>query len=99
MSSPDDASLDPDALHTALEACCDLLVTLTSIDRGAERDDRSSAHLARASRSLVDVIAELRLARTGEPSIVSLGFVLEADAPDPAREQSAGRQVSPRRTA
>jgi hypothetical protein len=80
MTGPHNSTPDSDQLQSALEASCDALMTLQSMDREAtnRRSDGSSPwlHVTEAIESLRSAITELRLARDEEESMVGLGFVV-----------------------
>jgi hypothetical protein len=102
MSHSLEPTLDPDTLQSALEASCDALMTLQSIEHGAREDEEPCAarrHVVQAIDSLRFAIDELRLAREEDASIVGHGFVVRADPVTGARGPGADGQVRPRRTA
>jgi hypothetical protein len=88
MSVVQQTRLDPDKLQTALEASCDALMMLQSMelaaDRGDDDDDGDDSlahqHVREATESLRCAIVELRQARSQDASVVGLGFVVGADA-------------------
>jgi hypothetical protein len=95
-------SLDSDSLHDALEASCDALMVLQSIEpedtgHGAA-GPAATRHLHHAIDSLRSAIAQLRMARDENASLVGLGFVLRDDCRHMPGAPTH-RQVRPRRTA
>jgi hypothetical protein len=100
MTQPcDNQSLDPDTLQSALEASCDALMTLQSLDRGTREPSPALGHVAQAIDSLRFAIEQLRLARDEDSSIVGMGFVVRSEPGSRRRGATPGDQVSPRRTA
>jgi hypothetical protein len=83
-----------------LEAACDALVTLGSIEvlPGTPDDRPGAGHVAKAISHLRQAIDELRDAQAEDKTGLALGFVL---APDPRNPGGSGltSQSSPRRTA
>jgi hypothetical protein len=96
-----DSSLDQEKLQTVLETSCDALMMLQSMDRGHGATDNPQAyqHLLLATESLRSTIAELRLARDEEASVVGLGFVVRGDARHLPSRPRVSAQARPRRTA
>jgi hypothetical protein len=82
MSLPHDSSLDPHRLQTALDASCDALMMLQSLDPapGASEVCAAHQHIRRATKSLRCAIEQLRLAHGEEPSMVGLGFVVRTES-------------------
>ena len=84
-------------LEAALEASCASILALDSI-RDEALDARSIyAQITRGVEALRAAINELRAVHDAETSMLAFGFVLAAS---PGwQDETAGRQVSPRRTA
>jgi hypothetical protein len=100
MTHPRDYLPILDRIGVALEATCDALITLQSIDvlptAGEAADARG--RVARAITHLQHAIEELRDARAQGHTGVALGFVLAPDRRD-SGEDGRTDQSSPRRTA
>ena len=88
-----------DRIATALDATCDALMTLQSLDLLATAPDgqRVDGHVARAISHLRYATDELREAHTQGQTGLALGFVLARDCRAPSGD--VGLQSSPRRTA
>ena len=85
-------------LEAALEASCASILALDSI-RDEALDARSIyAQITRGVEALRAAINELRAVHDTEISMLAFGFVLAAP-PGWQRNEAAGRQVKPRRTA
>lgn len=95
-------SLDSNSLHNALEASCDALMVLQSMESRDTGSDGSgypaTRHLLHAIDSLRNAIAQLRMARDENASLIALGFVLRDDCVQ-VRGARSERHVRPRRTA
>lgn len=100
MTHPRDYLPFLDRIGMALEATCDALMTLQSIDVLPTRpeDEHGEGHVARASTHLRRAIDELREAQAHGQTGLALGFVLARDRHSSNGDGSAG-QSSPRRTA
>ena len=85
-------------LEAALEASCASLIALESIRDEALDARPVYAQISRGVESLRAAIAELRAVHDAETSMLAFGFVLAA-SPGWQQNETAGRQVSPRRTA
>jgi hypothetical protein len=89
-----------DRIGTALEATCDALLTLQSIEvlPGVPEDGPGEGHIARAIAHLRHAIDELRdLQAQGETGL-ALGFVLARDQDESDGGRGTGQSI-PRRTA
>jgi hypothetical protein len=100
MTHPRDYLPVLDRLEVALEATCDALMTVQSIDvpPSIPEDRNGEGHVARAIAHLRCAVDELREAQTDRQTGLALGFVL---ARDERRSTAEGEpdQSSPRRTA
>ena len=99
MTHPRDYLLVLDRIEAALEATCDALITLQSIDvlPGIE-EDPGEVHVAQAMSHLRQAIDELRDAQAKGQTGLALGFVLAGDRREPGHKDAVN-QSSPRRTA
>ena len=99
MTHPRDYSV-LDAIGMALEATCDALLTLQSIQpRTALPEDGSGErHIARAISDLREAIDELHEAQAQGQTGLALGFVL-AQSRGESSGEGGPRQSIPRRTA
>ena len=78
-----------DHVRAATEATCEALLAielLQSLD-DPDRSVQDRRHLSQATASLRRALAELRLASTDPPGVLTLGFVLEA--PHVTQQRSA----------
>ena len=89
-----------DRIRVALEATCDALLTLQSIDvlANVPEEVRGDSHIAHAVADLRHAIDELRGAQAHGQSGLALGFVLAQDRPE-SGSNGRVRQSRPRRTA
>ena len=85
-------------LEAALEASCASLIALESIRDEALDARPIHAQITRGVESLRAAIAALRAVHEDETSMLAFGFVLAA-TPGWRQNETAGHQVSPRRTA
>jgi len=85
-------------LEAALEASCAGLIALESIRDEALDARPVHAQITRGVESLRAAIAELRAVHDTKTSLLAFGFVLAA-SPGWQRNETAGDQLSPRRTA
>jgi hypothetical protein len=97
MTHPRDYLPILDRIGVALEATCDALITLRSIDVLAGAADAAHAHehVAQAITHLEHAIEELRDAQAHGQTGLTHGFVLARDG---SKDDGTG-QSSPRRTA
>ena len=100
MTHPRDYLPILDRIGVALEATCDALITLQSIDvqPGMDQDPRAEGRVARAILHLQHAIEELRDAQAQGQTGLALGFVLARDRLSSSDDGPTG-QSSPRRTA
>ena len=100
MTHPRDYLPVLDRIGVALEATCDALMTLQSIDVLPEMSESGDgeAHVAFAIAHLRHAIDELRDAQAQGQTGLALGFVLARDQRNWNRDGESG-QSSPRRTA
>ncbi len=70
-----------DHLRAATEASCEALLAIELLEAadGPERSVQDRLHLTQATASLRRALAELRLASTDPPGVLTLGFVLGTD--------------------
>ena len=89
-----------DSVGVALEATCDALMTLQSIDvlPGGPAEATGEGRVARAISHLRDAVDELRAAQAEGQTGLALGFVLARDQRNSSADGERG-QPSPRRTA
>jgi hypothetical protein len=90
-----------DRIGVALEATCDALMTLQSIDvlpNDIEEDGNGAGHVARAMSHLRSAVEELRNAQAHGQTGLAFGFVLARDQRSSSGEGEPD-QSSPRRTA
>ena len=89
-----------DRIGLSLEATCDALVTLQSIDApsSAPEDVRLAGHVSEAIFHLRHAINELREAQSKGQTGLAMGFVLARDQRGSSSDGGAD-QSSPRRTA
>jgi hypothetical protein len=89
-----------DRIATALDATCDALMTLQSLDLLATAPDGKpvDGHVARAISHLRQATDELRDAHMQGQTGLALGFVLARDCRTPSDDEELD-QSSPRRTA
>jgi hypothetical protein len=99
MTHPRDYLPNLDRIEVALEAACDALMTLQSIDvlPGASENGHGKGHVTQAISHLRHAIDELRDARAQGQTGLALGFVLARDQHNSRADQPG--QSSPRRTA
>jgi hypothetical protein len=100
MTHPRDHLPVLDRIGVALEATCDALITLQSIDvrPGTSDDGHGETHVAYAIAHLRHAIEELRDAQAQGQTGLALGFVLARDQRNRSADKEPG-QSSPRRTA
>lgn len=100
MTHPRDYLPVLDRIGVALEATCDALITLESIDvlPGMDEDAHTGRHIAQGISHLQHAIQELRDAHAQGQTGLSLGFVLARDRRNSSNDGRTG-QSSPRRTA
>lgn len=99
MTHPRDYLPVLDRLGAALEATCDALITLQSIDvLPGIADDPGEVQVAEAIFHLRQAIDQLRDAQAKGQTGLALGFVLAGEKRESDREDPAS-QSSPRRTA
>ena len=99
MTHPRDYLPVLDRIGAALEASCDALMTLQSIEVLPRiADDPAEANVAEAISRLRQAIDALRDAQAEGQTGLALGFVLTGDRREPSRQDKAN-QSSPRRTA
>jgi hypothetical protein len=100
MTHPRDYLPVLDRFEVALEATCDALMTLQSIDvhSAVAEDERVGRHVTQAISDLRHAIDELRKAQTHGHTGLGLGFVLARDRRNGSPGDEPG-QSSPRRTA
>ena len=100
MTHPRDSLPVLDCIGAALEATCDAVMTLQSIDvlSNVREDGRVEEHVAEAILHLRHAIDELRDAQTRGQTGLALGFVLARDGQTSSRNGGSS-QSSPRRTA
>jgi hypothetical protein len=100
MTHPRDYLAVLDGIGVALEATCDALMTLRSIDAlpSVPGEECAQQHVARAISHLRHAVDELRDAQSHSQTDLALGFVLARDHRNSASEGEQG-QSSPRRTA
>jgi hypothetical protein len=100
MTHPRDYLPVLDRIGAALEATCDALMTLQSIDVLPSRPehDRGEGQVARAVSHLRQAIDELRDAQAQGQTGLAMGFVLARDQRNLTADGDPG-QSSPRRTA
>lgn len=99
MTHPRDYLPVLDRIGVALEATCDALMTLQSIDALPSIEDAGGeAHIDQAISHLRQAIDELRDAQAERHNGLALGFVLAADRRQSDRNDELN-QSSPRRTA
>ena len=100
MTHPRDYLPVLDRIGVALEATCDALMTLQSIDvLPTSPDDRDrEGHVARAVSHLRHAVDELRDAQAHGQTGLALGFVLARDQRNSSGDGEPD-QSSPRRTA
>jgi hypothetical protein len=100
MMHPRDYLPRLDRIGVALEASCDALITLQSIDMGPGTDEAPSVegHVAQAISHLQHAIEELRHAQAQGQTGLALGFVIARDRRSSSTDGQPG-QSSPRRTA
>ena len=89
-----------DRVGAALEATCDALMTLQSIDvlPGIPENGNREGHVARAISHLRHAVDELRDAQAHSQTGLALGFVLARDQRSSSGDGEPD-QSSPRRTA
>lgn len=68
-----------DHVRAATEATCEALLAIELLEAadGPDRSAQDRLHLSQATVSLRRAVAELRLASTDAPGVLTLGFVLE----------------------
>jgi hypothetical protein len=100
MTHPRDHLPVPDRVGMALEATCDALITLQSIDvvPNTPVEEGGEGHVARAIAHLRHAVDELRDAQAQGQTALALGFVLARHQRTSAGDAESG-QSSPRRTA
>lgn len=99
MTHPRDYLFVLDRIEAALEATCDALMTLQSVDTlPSIANDPGEVHVAQAISHLRQAVDELRDARSERQTGLALGFVVASDRRESGRRDSAS-QSSPRRTA
>lgn len=100
MTHPRDHLPVLDRIGVALEATCDALMTLQSIDvlSMIPEDANGAGNVARAITHLRQAVDELRGAQTRGQTGLALGFVLARDQRNASGEAEPD-QSSPRRTA
>jgi hypothetical protein len=99
MTHPRDYLPVLDRIGAALEATCDALITLQSIDvLPGIADDPGEVQVAEAIFHLRQAIDQLRDAQAKGQTGLALGFVLAGEKRESDREAPAS-QSSPRRTA
>jgi hypothetical protein len=100
MTHPRDHLSVLDRVGTALEATCDALMTLQSIDvvPSISAEESGEGHVARAISHLRHAADELRDAQAQGQTGLAVGFVLARDQRTSAGDGEPG-QSSPRRTA
>ena len=97
MTHPRDYLPGLDRIGAALEATCDALMTLQSIDAPPGMPE-GEGHVARAISHLRHAIDELRDAQAQGQTGLAMGFVLARDQRNVTADSEPG-QSSPRRTA
>jgi hypothetical protein len=99
MTHPRDYLPVLDRIEAALEATCDALMTLQSIEAlPSIPNDPGRVHVAQAISQLRQAIDELRDAQAEGQTGLALGFVLAGDRREPGHKDP-GCHSSPRRTA
>lgn len=100
MTHPRDYLPVLDCIGATLEATCDALMTLQSINllSSVRENGHVEAHVTEAVLHLRHAIDELRDAHTQGQTGLALGFVLARDSKNSGRSSRSG-QSSPRRTA
>ena len=100
MTHPRDHLPVLDRVEVALEATCDALMTLQSIDALARipAGENGKGHIARAISHLRHAVDELRDAQAAGQTGLALGFVLAREQRNSNADGETG-QSSPRRTA
>jgi hypothetical protein len=100
MTPPRDYLSSLDRIDAALEATCDALLTLQSIEvlPGVPEDAPGEGHVAQAISHLRGAIDELRVAQSQGHAELALGFVLPRDHGESSGEVGTGQSI-PRRTA
>jgi len=100
MTHPRDYLPVLDRIGVALEATCDALMTLQSIDvlPSISDDGTGEGHIARAVSHLRQAVDALRDAQARGQTGLALGFVLARDQRSSNGDGESG-QSSPRRTA
>jgi hypothetical protein len=70
-----------DHVRAATEASCEALLAIELLEAagGPDRSVQDRRHLSQAAASLRRALAELRLASTDPPGVLTLGFVLGTD--------------------
>lgn len=92
MTHPRDYQLVLDRVGVALEATCDALMTLQSIERlsSTSENGHEKGHVAEAISHLHHAIDELRNAHAQGQTGLALGFVLERDERDSRDDAEPG---------
>lgn len=89
-----------DHIRAATEASCEALLAIELLEAadGPDRSIQDRLHLSQAAASLRQAIAELRLAYSDPPGVLTLGFVIGPSESTRAAT-GVGAHSSPLRTA